>query len=243
MEDDPSYKQIIPYCLILQASKVFIYRRSKKSGESKLHAKQSVGVGGHINPEDVTGAFEGTKPLDQVNPEEGFAMVKAALLRELREEINLPDAEPNVRIGGLINDENDPVGTVHLGFIAIVEVGPGEITPNEDTLADPRLLNFTQLQSEEGLESWSKIAVDHIEEVIPLTSYHFNVGCSLPGPLGLCGRIKARGQKEALAILQEELPETIEVSSNHAAVEYIHIYTNSEALKVTDISELEETES
>ena len=52
MEDDPSFKQIIPYCILCCRGEVFRYTRGKKMGEKRLHALESIGVGGHISLAD-----------------------------------------------------------------------------------------------------------------------------------------------------------------------------------------------
>src|SRR5690554_1030040 len=46
-EEDPTHKQIIPYCVFRHGDRVLHYTRGKAGGESRLHAKRSVGVGGH----------------------------------------------------------------------------------------------------------------------------------------------------------------------------------------------------
>ena len=51
-ETDPSLKQIIPYALIVSAGQILRYRRGKSSGEQRLVAKYSIGIGGHMNDQD-----------------------------------------------------------------------------------------------------------------------------------------------------------------------------------------------
>jgi predicted NUDIX family phosphoesterase len=51
-EDDPSLKQIIPYVLVRRADTYLHYVRGKGSGEKRLVAKGSIGIGGHINHRD-----------------------------------------------------------------------------------------------------------------------------------------------------------------------------------------------
>jgi predicted NUDIX family phosphoesterase len=51
-ETDPSYKQIIPYQVIRQKKKFFIYRRGKSGSENRLKKKLSLGIGGHVNDND-----------------------------------------------------------------------------------------------------------------------------------------------------------------------------------------------
>src|SRR5260370_37650326 len=51
-ENDPTYKQIIPYVLIAFENKVLYYVRGKKAGELRLVAKGSMGIGVHMNETD-----------------------------------------------------------------------------------------------------------------------------------------------------------------------------------------------
>jgi len=51
-EDDPSLKQIIPYVLVRRGDTLLHYVRGKGSGEKRLVAKGSIGIGGHINHRD-----------------------------------------------------------------------------------------------------------------------------------------------------------------------------------------------
>jgi predicted NUDIX family phosphoesterase len=71
-EKDPSYKQLIPYCIFRHQGEVFHYRRGKLQGEARLHSLRSVGVGGHISSTDA---------------ETAEASYLAAMRREIDEEI------------------------------------------------------------------------------------------------------------------------------------------------------------
>src|SRR5215216_4528766 len=51
-ETNPELKQIIPYVLLVHGERIFHYVRGKKSGEQRLVAKGSVGIGGHMNDQD-----------------------------------------------------------------------------------------------------------------------------------------------------------------------------------------------
>ena len=51
-EKDFEYKQIIPYVVLRFGDSVFSYVRGKKSTESRLVSNRSIGVGGHIEPND-----------------------------------------------------------------------------------------------------------------------------------------------------------------------------------------------
>ena len=79
METDPSFKQLIPYVLLQWTDengtiKLFTYTRGGGSGEARLHAKRSVGIGGHISRED---AADGADPYS------------TGMQRELVEEVQL----------------------------------------------------------------------------------------------------------------------------------------------------------
>ena len=55
MEEDPSYKQLISYCLLENENdEILVYQRLSGGGEERLHGQSSVGVGGHMN--NVVGA-------------------------------------------------------------------------------------------------------------------------------------------------------------------------------------------
>src|SRR5437868_5901294 len=52
-EINPEFKQLIPYCILkAEDDTIFVYRRTKKSGEQRLHLNWSLGVGGHLNDKD-----------------------------------------------------------------------------------------------------------------------------------------------------------------------------------------------
>lgn len=51
-ENDPNYRQIIPYALLRHGAFVFRYRRTVAGQDPRLHNKYSLGVGGHINRRD-----------------------------------------------------------------------------------------------------------------------------------------------------------------------------------------------
>lgn len=152
-EDDPSHKQLIPYCVIRCGTRVLNYTRGKAGGEARLHALRSVGVGGHINPIDTGDGRTG--------PEAYLAAVE----RELHEELVFKVAHTN-KIIALLNDDSNPVGQVHLGVVHLIELESDDIQSNEDALAD---LTFTELSELAGpmlerLETWSQFCVKHLAE-------------------------------------------------------------------------------
>src|SRR5271166_5949483 len=55
VEDDPGFKQIIPYVVFRCDNAIFCYTRGKSQGEVRLHRLRSLGVGGHVAEEDARG--------------------------------------------------------------------------------------------------------------------------------------------------------------------------------------------
>ena len=149
MEDDPSYKQIIPYVIFRSGDLVFRYTRGKSQGEARLHAKQSVGVGGHVDEADA----EGRATLDAY---------ELALRRELDEEVIL-GSNGTLRRVGLINDDDTPVGRVHLGVVHIYELDRPDVLAREEGLADAAFVTLDELRAHaHRLESWSRIALESL---------------------------------------------------------------------------------
>jgi predicted NUDIX family phosphoesterase len=152
-EEDPGHKQLIPYCIFRCGDRVLHYTRGKSGGESRLHAKISVGVGGHVNP------------IDTGNGRTGPDAYHAAVTREIEEELELPGAHEH-RIIALLNDDSNPVGQVHLGIVHLIELESDAVSSREDALTD---LGFTKLADLKGdlferLETWSQFCIRHLAE-------------------------------------------------------------------------------
>lgn len=152
-EEDPSHKQLIPYCVFRCGNRILHYTRGKAGGESRLHAKISVGVGGHINPIDTGDGRTG--------PEAYFAAVS----RELEEELVMGSKRTS-RIIALLNDDSNPVGQVHLGIVHLVDLDNEDVASREDALTD---LQFSSLEELRGplfdrLETWSQHCIEHLAE-------------------------------------------------------------------------------
>lgn len=152
-EDDPSHKQLIPYSLFRFEDRYLHYTRGKSGGESRLHAKGSLGIGGHINPVD-----ERSDPL-------GRETYLAGVERELAEELEFEGALQQ-RIVALLNDDSNAVGQVHLGVVHLFELTSDRVTAREDALANLQFYGVEELRNEryESLETWSQFCVDAIDQ-------------------------------------------------------------------------------
>ena len=149
METDPSYKQLIPYVLLQWtaesgAVKLFTYTRGGGSGEARLHAKRSVGIGGHISREDAAG---------------GGDPYTTGMHRELAEEVQLESNYSESRVG-LIYDPSNEVGQVHLGVVHRFILEHPAVKSNESDLAEGGFVDVTDLRDDmDRLETWSQLAI------------------------------------------------------------------------------------
>lgn len=150
-EDDDRLKQLIPYFIICHEGKVWCYVRGKKSGEGRLVAKASIGIGGHINN------------LDENLFEDVYSR---AAIRELEEEVILPGGYTH-RIAALLNDDETPVGRVHLGVIHVLQSPTSAVRKREDVITESGFRTLAELQAmRDRMETWSQICLDNIEALL-----------------------------------------------------------------------------
>jgi predicted NUDIX family phosphoesterase len=148
MEQDPNFKQLIPYVIFRYRNPagqtlLFQYTRGKGQGESRLHAKRSVGIGGHISADDAaqTSAYD-----------EGMR-------RELEEEVVIETSYKGQMVG-LINDDESEVGRVHLGVVHLLDVARPAVQPRESEIMDAGFRPVGELLADMGrFETWSQICL------------------------------------------------------------------------------------
>ena len=137
-ETDPTFKQLIPYVVVRDGAAVFLMHRTDAGGDARLHGRASVGVGGHLNPVDA-----------------GEDALMAGLRREWREELDAP-WDPEFRLVGLLNDDTNPVGSVHLGVVFTVEAAGRPVAVRErETLLGEFVSPAEVTAVSDRLETWS----------------------------------------------------------------------------------------
>ena len=142
-EDDPTFKQLIPYVVVRDADRVFLMERSDAGGDARLHRKASIGVGGHLNPVDA-----GEEPL------------MAGLRREWREEL-VAEWEPEFELAGFLNDDANPVGAVHLGVVFEVEAARRPVEVRETDKLAGRFVPLGELAAAwDRMETWSQLVAE-----------------------------------------------------------------------------------
>ena len=145
-ELDPTYRQLVPYAVLRRGGEVFHYQRAG-GGEGRLRGRRSIGIGGHVNDGDGPAA----------------SAVRAGFLRELHEEVSLPDGWTD-RLAALLHDPSTPVGAVHVGLVYLVECPPGEVRPREAGMADWGWATVADLVARRGeFETWSQLALDSLD--------------------------------------------------------------------------------
>ena len=144
-ETDNNFKQIIPYLIFTFQGKLFLMQRRSTASEERLKNKYSLGIGGHIREEDMkqNNIFDWAR-------------------REFSEEVNY-SGNISIKPLGLVNDESNDVGKVHLGFIFL-------LTGDSDNIAVKSELkqgNLKTLQECENLyssmETWSQLSLSYLK--------------------------------------------------------------------------------
>lgn len=153
LELDPSWKQPIPYAVALyrpdgvpaSGTQLFWMDRLSGGSDKRLHGRASFGVGGHISPSD--------------------GGIMAALAREWAEEVATPSL-PAFTPVGLLNDDGDDVGRVHLGIVFIATLTSPDIRIREiHKLAGSLVPVSDALRRRDELEGWSARLIDAIAQV------------------------------------------------------------------------------
>lgn len=148
-EVNPEYKQIIPYTVVESShGRILVYKRSKKGGETRLHDKYSLGVGGHIN--DTDGSADSP-----------FALYGNGWRREMNEELDIDGVGVNTVIG-CIYDDTTPVGQVHFGVVHLLQMfAPTRIGDKCELEFEWKTRDEIKAMDVEW-ESWSKMVIENL---------------------------------------------------------------------------------
>lgn len=151
MEEDPSYKQLISYCLLENENdEILVYQRLSGGGEERLHGQSSVGVGGHMN--NVVGA-------DSINE-----VLRVNAQRELNEEVGLSeDRSQNMEYIGFINDDTNAVGKVHIGVVFKIKVKSSDVEVRETDTLKINWVSQEEINDLNHFESWSALILKDLK--------------------------------------------------------------------------------
>lgn len=142
VEQQPEWQQIIPYLALFDGERIFLMRRTRAGGDARLHERYSIGIGGHVNPGD-------DDPL-------------GTLGREWREEL-VADFTPQFEPLGVLNDDDDPVGAVHLGLVFAADARGRPVAVRETHKLEGRFATFDETAAiVPRMESWSSLLFDFL---------------------------------------------------------------------------------
>lgn len=145
MEENPAYKQIIPYLVFKYQDKYFLMQRASRASESRLRSKFSLGIGGHIRQEDM----QGSSIFDWAR-------------REFAEEVDYA-GNVDVQMIGILNDDSNEVGKVHVGLVMLLTGDSDKIAVNEE-LKSGELLTMSECNLfENEMENWSKLVFNYLK--------------------------------------------------------------------------------
>ncbi len=170
-ERDPTLKQIIPYTVVsrpvqadtagedvedpgVESTEVLLLRRLPTGAERRLHHKLSIGIGGHIEPADASAGRA--------------AVLAAGTRRELDEELLVPGGI-DWRQVGIVNDDSNPVGAVHVGLVQVASAR-GHVAIRENDVLAGEFVSPARLRElhEAGadFETWSVLLVARLADLL-----------------------------------------------------------------------------
>ena len=145
-EADEGWKQVIPYPVLRDGDRWFLMRRTRAGGDVRLHDRYSIGVGGHVNPED--GGLDGD--------------LSTALRREWLEELAV-DFVPTFAFVGLLNDDTTSVGRVHVGLVYEADAGGRPVAIRETEKLSGSFVSADAVAAvADDLETWSRLAFEFL---------------------------------------------------------------------------------
>lgn len=147
-EYNPEYLQLIPYVLIKHNSQYLVAKRT--GGDERLIGKISLGMGGHINPEDE-GETKEDLFINNMN-------------RELSKEELFLDTKltRSLEFVGLIRhtDPKDIISQDHLGLFYVLETLDSNVGIKEEDKLEGGLVDVQEIiEQVDKSESWSRIII------------------------------------------------------------------------------------
>jgi len=144
VEDDSSWQQIIPYLVFECGSRFFLMRRKGNHTDRRLSNMYSIGIGGHINRSDLDGGS-----------------ILSWARREFEEEIDY-SGKFTTELIGLLNDDSNDVGLVHVGLVIRV-LGDSDRIAIRDEHKLGKLVSLSETgKYYKKMETWSQIVYDFL---------------------------------------------------------------------------------
>lgn len=142
--------QLLPYVLVECNGEYLTYSRAKGT-EDRLHGSLSLGLGGHVEMEDLT--------------HRRFSLL-TGILRELVEELNL-DLTSGYDLQKqhvLLVDNTNEVGQVHVGYLYTLEISSKDyVEPDPSEIHLPVWKTKEEIAQEvDRYEVWSQVVINQL---------------------------------------------------------------------------------
>ncbi|MGC4067633.1 MAG: hypothetical protein QM784_23895 [Polyangiaceae bacterium] len=155
LETDERYRQLVSYIVVRWTDSVLVYRRTPKSGESRLHGRMSVGIGGHWNVSDVVSVDGAVDPMSTLS---------RACERELAEEIDC-DTPECIRVVGIIKESTNAVSRVHLGVVIECWLSSARVSVRDLGICETRFVPISELSDLAAeMETWLSGLVSYLTD-------------------------------------------------------------------------------
>lgn len=143
IENSPFFQQIIPYILFSYKDEFFAYKYLSSAGEQRLvNNNYQLGIGGHINKNDVNGEDD---------------VLETGMMREWEEEVHFRGRLLEKKFVGIINDDSNPVEQVHIGLVYHFIGDSPEIYIEETDKMEGKLINLKELENSVSHSVWMSI--------------------------------------------------------------------------------------
>ena len=156
-EQEPRYKQVIPYVILAYGDSVFSYVRGRSSTEGRLVGLRSIGIGGHISDKDA--ALPGLELHNEARVSGLHRLYIDAVRREAEEEVSI-DCEYEAHEVAVLNDDQQEVGRVHFGIVHVFRLGAPRVSKKERLVSEAGFVSAAELApSIAEFEGWSQICI------------------------------------------------------------------------------------
>ena len=211
-EVDDEHKQIVTYVMVTRGDAVLAYRRGAfNRAEHFLRGADCVGFGGHVTGTDRNLLSERDHGVSQ------------AAIRELSEELSLPDSDirrlaagEGLQVVGLLNDDTSPAGRRHFALIFRYEVSADDSGScperGEKAITQLRWLTPGSSFSLNEFEYWSQLCLrayfPEMAEGQPSARIRRVTPFKPPHAICVVGQIGS-GKTEAAELFQEQFGYTV----------------------------------
>ena len=159
MEQDENYKQIIPYLIFQYQDQLFLMQRAAQASEARLQQRWTLGIGGHLRAQDLASLTLTKGEERPLAPVTLAQQIFAWAQREFHEEVSY-HGQLQLSFLGLLNDDSNSVGRVHLGLVLLVQGDRPEIQIKTE-LQQGQLCSIAACREQQSqLESWSQIVFE-----------------------------------------------------------------------------------